>query len=141
MEMEAGVLRDVEFSADVVWGLISNFGNRDWSPTIEKVVVDGEGVGAVRWMYSAGSDKPCAERLEAFDNDDMSMSYSIVENSPLPLDDFLGTVKVSATGDNSCRVDWKAEGTAKGMSEGEVTELMQTIYNGIITAVETHLAQ
>lgn len=139
--MEAGVERQVNFPARLVWDLVSNFGNRDWSPSIDKVVVEGEGVGAVRWMYGVGGGKPCAERLESFDDDNMAMTYSIVENSPLPLDDFLGSVKIVNAGSSSCLVDWRASGSVKGKTEAEVTEIMQTIYNGIITAIETHLAQ
>tara|TARA_B110000444_G_C18810540_1_gene582332 strand:- start:938 stop:1357 length:420 start_codon:yes stop_codon:yes gene_type:complete len=139
--METVVIRQLEFSADLVWNLISNFGNRDWSPSIDKVVVKGEGVGAIRWMYNVGGDKPVAERLEVFDDQNMKMSYSIVENSPLPLENFLGTVKVDVTGNNSCQVAWKAEGIEKSMSENEVSDIMQNIYNGIITAVEIHLAK
>lgn len=140
--MEAGVSRKLEFPASVVWGLISNFGNRDWSPSIEKVIIKDKeiGVGTVRWMYSVGSDKPCAERLESFSNEDMTMSYSIVENNPLPLNDFLGCVTVVAVDSNSCQVDWRATGTPVGET-AVVIETMQNIYSGIISAVETHLAQ
>jgi hypothetical protein len=136
--MEANVIRELAYSAGAVWGLISNFGNRDWSPSIDKVVMEGEGVGAVRYMY-VGDRPPCAERLEALDHSTMHMTYSIVENNPLPLDNFLGSVQVKTIDSSNCQVIWGASGSASGKTEAEVTIIMQTTYNGILDAVETHL--
>ena len=138
--MEAGIERKLNFPASAVWSLISNFGDRHWSNTIDKVVVEGEGIGAVRKMY-IGDAPPCVERLEFLDPENMTLSISIVENNPIALDDFLGTCRVIALDEHSCKVDWKGTGTLSGGTVEEVHTMMKAIYNGTVDSIEAYLSK
>ncbi len=46
--VEVSVEGELEFSAKEVWAVIADFGNVDWIPGVEKVDLEGEGVGMIR---------------------------------------------------------------------------------------------
>lgn len=99
------VAEEIAAPASAAWDKLSDFGGLGWMPGVEKCEVQGEGVGAVRSIDMGAMQ--IKERLESFDGDGRSLSYSITEG-PMPVQNYLATIRVSETGADACRVDWTA---------------------------------
>ena len=82
---------DIPASADQVWQLIGGFNTLpDWLPFIpNSELSDG---GRVRTLQTADGGV-VVERLQAFDNEARTYSYSI-EQAPFPATDYLAKIKV-----------------------------------------------
>jgi carbon monoxide dehydrogenase subunit G len=123
-------------SADAVWERMAQFGSLDWMPGVEKCSVEGDGVGAVR-SISMGP-MTIKERLESFDPDARTLSYSIVEG-PLPTKNYLATIIVSEQGDG-CRVDWTATfDLPDGVDESAIAPAVAGGYGGALKTLKKEL--
>jgi carbon monoxide dehydrogenase subunit G len=129
------VNEDYAASAADVWNKLSDFGGlAGWMPGIKSCEVKGEGIGAVRTL-SMGPIK-IVERLEALDPVGRSQSYSLLEG-PMPLKNFLATIKVTETGASGCRVDWSAAfDLPQGVSEGKIAPGLEGGYGGGLKALK-----
>ncbi len=136
---EVKVSEEVGASAEAVWKLLRDFGGiQKWAAGIESCSVDGEGIGAVRTLGVAGGAS-LQERLEAFDDQRRTFSYSIIGASPLPVTDYLSKVEVTQTGPDSSRVDWSASFEPKGISEEQAQQIVRGIYTGGIDGLKKTL--
>ena len=73
--------------AQRVWDLIGGFNTlADWHPAVEKSESEKEGAATLRRLHLAGGGA-VLERLEAVDENERVLRYSIVE-SPLPVGDY-----------------------------------------------------
>lgn len=128
----------IEAGADAVWALLGDFGGvQRFSRGIEGCEVEGEGVGAVRTLRMAGGLE-IRERLEALDEAGRTLRYSIVGESPLPVDDYLATIRVVEEGDG-CRVEWSGSFEPRGVGVEKVAPLVEGIYRGGIAGVRKTL--
>jgi carbon monoxide dehydrogenase subunit G len=125
---------DIPASADQVWQLIGGFNTLpDWLPFIpNSELSDG---GRVRTLQTADGGV-VVERLQAFDNEARTYSYSI-EQAPFPATDYLATIKVEAQGQGA-RVTWSGRFNAKGVSDEEVVALFNGIYQGGLEALRAN---
>jgi carbon monoxide dehydrogenase subunit G len=125
---------DIPASADQVWQLIGGFNTLpDWLPFIpNSELSDG---GRVRTLQTADGGV-VVERLQAFDNEARTYSYSI-EQAPFPATDYLATIKVEAQGQGA-RVTWSGRFNAKGVSDEEVVALFSGIYQGGLEALRAN---
>jgi hypothetical protein len=123
-----------------VWELLRDFGGiAKWSgPMIQSVAVEGSGIGAVRRIGLPGG-MSLAERLERFDDAGRSLSYSIVEKSPIPVKDYFATVQVIETGPTACRVDWSSRFEPDGASEEQTQGMVRGVYTGGIAGIRKAL--
>ena len=135
--MKVQVTDDVKASADAVWELVRGFGDiLKWSTgAIESVEVEGEGIGAVRTLGLAGGSQ-LQEKLEAYDDDARSFSYSFTGKVLLPLDDYYATLTVVPTGGATCRVEWGSTFEPNGVSEEQATGMVEGIYRGGIAGIK-----
>lgn len=122
-------------SAADVWQKLSDFGGLDgWMPGVESCEVKGEGIGAVRTLVMG--PVTVVEKLESFDADGRSLSYSLIEG-PMPLQNFLATIKVTETSPSGCRADWSATfDLPEGVSEGQVAPGLERGYGGGLKALK-----
>jgi len=67
--------------------------------------------------------------------DAKTLSYSIT-NSPLPLANYLSTVKVKDLGNGGCEVEWSSTFEPKGMAEKEVAKMINDIYVSAIDGLK-----
>lgn len=120
---------ELKVPADEVWKLIGGFNALpDWHPAVEKSQVEGEGEGSVRRLSLAGGGT-IVERLERIDDDERLYSYSIVD-SPLPVANYVSTIRVRDKGDGTATVvEWSSEFTASGASEKDASKVIQGIYD------------
>jgi len=125
---------DIPASADQVWQLIGGFDSLpDWLPFIPKSELS-EG-GRVRSLQTADGGV-VIERLQAFDNEAKTYSYSILQ-APFPATAYLATIKVEAQGQGA-RVTWSGQFEPVGVSEEEVVALFTGIYQGGLEALRAN---
>ncbi len=126
----------INVPADVIWKTLSSFRDVEkYIPLIKTSTVEGSGVGAKRTCIipnQSGEEEKIEEELKSFDNDSKTFSYSIT-SSPLPLVNYLSTVKVKDLGNEKCEVEWSSTFEPKGMAEEEVAKMMNDIY---VTAID-----
>lgn len=123
------VVEDVAANADDVWNILSDFGGIKVGGPIEAFEIEGEGVGAVRTITMGGGK--VIERLDVHDAAARTFAYCILnEDNPLPVANYAATVKITATGDASCSVDWSGTFDAKGADEEAASNVVRGIYTG-----------
>jgi len=135
---EIRVEHEIDAAADVVWPVISDFGGIDrFMPGLEKVEVQGQGVGAIRTVSTAGGGR-IQERLESFDPKARSFSYSLLPGA-VPVQNYRATVKVAESGPGKSRVQWSARFDAPGMTEAQIAPLskgMEQAYGASLDGVK-----
>ena len=109
-----------------VWAVISDFNALPkYVAAAVESKVDGEGVGTVRTL-TLPDGALLRERLEQLDADGMSLQYSILDG-PLPVADYLSTMKVTPSEDG-CELEWSCEFNAAGASDEDARTAMTGIY-------------
>jgi hypothetical protein len=133
---EVHVNEPIAAPAAKVWELVRDFGGvTKWGgPAIQSCAVEGAGVGAVRRIGLPGGIA-IAERLEAFDDAGRSLSYAIVEKSPVPVRDYLSTIRIVEDGPQACRVDWSSTFEPDGASPEQAQAMVRGIYTGGIAGL------
>lgn len=128
---EVEVSESIAAPAAKVWELVRDFGGiAKWGgPALQSCTVEGAGVGAVRRIGLSGG-MTIAERLEALDEAGRSLSYAIVEKSPIPVKDYLATIRVVEQGPQACRVDWSSRFEPDGTSAAQAQALLRGVYTG-----------
>ena len=131
-----------EFSSSVanVWKELADYGGIGaWAPGIVSCKLEGTGVGSVRHVEMPGG-AVMEERLESLDDATTTLTYSII-GGPLPVKNYLATVKVSANGDGS-RVDWGATfDPPEGIPAEAIESGVSGAYTGMLDALKTHLGE
>ena len=128
--LEGRVTREFAVPADLVWQWIRDFnGLPGWVPGIRASRLEGSGIGTVRHLdISARGGQWASERLDAFDEEERTVVYSIVDAS-LPLKNYTSTMRVIAgKGGTSCRLDWSAIFEAKDASDEEAVGFVTGAY-------------
>ncbi|WP_084583496.1 SRPBCC family protein [Sphingomonas azotifigens] len=111
--------------ADVAWRRIGGFDALpDWLPFITRSVLS-EG-GRVRHLTTADG-ATIVERLMTYDEAGRSYSYHILE-APFPQTAYLSTLRAVPIGPERCRVDWLGGFSPEGVSEAEISQLFEGIY-------------
>jgi hypothetical protein len=137
---EVRVSETVAAPAARVWELLGDFGGvtRWGGSMLQSCTVEGSGVGAVRRIGGPGGMQ-IVERCEALDPERRSLSYSIIEKSPIPIKNYLSTVTVVETAPDACRVDWRGTFEPDGIAEEQAQGMIRGIYTGGIAGVRKAL--
>ena len=135
---QASASIDIPAPPDEVWQLIGGFNSLpDWLPHAHKSELS-QG-GRVRHLANADG-QTIIERLEAFDNDARSYSYSIL-HAPFPVTGYQSTLCVQATrGGKSSRVKWFGQFEPQGVSDQEASRLFQDFYEDGLKALAAGFA-
>ena len=134
----AQVTETVAAPAAEVWRVMSDFGGIEANEMIAGCTVDGSGVGAVRTITLVAGGE-IIERLESCDDAMRTFSYAIINDSPLPVKNYLSTVKISDDGAGGTTVDWSSSFEASGAPEADVVKLIQGVYKGGIARARAKL--
>ncbi|MBT3150051.1 SRPBCC family protein [Streptomyces sp. CHD11] len=127
---------DIPVPADRVWQLIGGFDSLpDWLPYIPASTL-GEG-GRVRSLTNEEGGV-IVERLEAFDNQARTYSYSILQ-APFPVTGYRSTLTVHEKPGGQSRVEWSGTFTPAGASEQEAIALFHGIYTEGLAALKKTL--
>jgi len=126
-------------AADEIWKTLSSFRDVEkYIPLIKSSTVEGSGVGAKRTCIipsESGQEGKIEEEIKSFDDDAKTLSYSIT-SSPLPVENYLGTIKVKDIGDGRCEVEWSSTFEPKGIPEEEVAKMINDVYVAAIDGLK-----
>jgi Polyketide cyclase / dehydrase and lipid transport len=97
-----------------VYSRLSDFGGlkRYFPEAIEACDLEGSGIGSIRTIRMKGRDGVIVERLEVL-VDGSLISYSIINDAPLPLERYHSVIALS-DGGSGCRIRWSSNWIAKG---------------------------
>lgn len=130
-EAKVKVEAEIPASVDAVWKLVSDFVG-----FIEKqgmpVTSEGEGENLTRTIKLGAAE--IVEKFEGSDEAEHSTSYSIV-SSPLPVTNYLSTVKLDREGDDKTKITWSSTFDATGPVD-QAEELITNVYKGGIAAMQ-----
>ncbi|MFF3405067.1 SRPBCC family protein [Streptomyces sp. NPDC002742] len=124
---------DIAVSPDRVWQLIGGFDSLpDWLPYIPtSELSDG---GRLRRLVNEEGEV-IVERLEGFDNEARTYSYSILR-APFPVTGYRSTLSVhETTRQDTARVEWSGTFTPDGISDDDAITLFHGIYTQGLTAL------
>jgi uncharacterized protein YndB with AHSA1/START domain len=130
---QASASIDIPAPPDEVWQLIGGFNSLpDWLPHAHTSKLSQGG----RVRHFANADgQTIIERLEAFDNEARSYSYSILQ-APFPVTGYQSTLCVQAMrGGKSSRVKWFGQFVPQGVSDEEASRLFQDFYEDGLRAL------
>ena len=115
--------RRYEVSGQEMWERIGDPGRiSEWHPAVEATeMLDG---GRKRVDTLGGGGRVSATILEQAER---HHTYR-VEESPLPLDNLVGTLRVRDEGEGACVVVWGATFDPTGIPEDEAVELVRGIF-------------
>lgn len=116
---------DLNVAPDEVWKLIGGFDTLpDWHPAIEKSELGEE--GSMRRLSLVGGGT-VVEKLLKLDDKERVYSYSIID-SPLPVANYVATIRVKDDGGGNTTVEWSSEFVAEGAAENEAMDVIAGIY-------------
>ena len=135
--VELSVEREFEFSAGEVWAVFADFGNVSWVPGVEKVELEGEGIGMVRHL-TVPVFPPLHERLETLDHEKMVLEYSIPSVEYLEVRDYRARAQVTDLGSGRCRVRMTCKAEATGL-EADATAKTEAFYGAMLSWIDDFL--
>lgn len=113
--------------ASAVWGTVSDFnGLPQYHPVVKTSSMQGSGVGAIRTL-TLENGAEIVERLETLDDAQRSLSYRII-TSPLPVENYVATMKVREAGPGRCEFEWSSTFDPKDAPEADVVSLWEGVY-------------
>jgi Polyketide cyclase / dehydrase and lipid transport len=114
-------------SRDQVFSRLADFGGlkKYFPEAIESVELVGSDM--------KGKDGLIVERLEAL-VDQCLISYSIINDAPLPLDRYHAVITLIDDG-TGCKISWSSNWIAKGASPHDVRELLIGFYHDIFADI------
>ncbi len=138
--LEVTVERECGFDADQVWAVFADFGNVSWVPGVEKVELEGEGIGMIRHL-SVPVFPPLHERLDSLDHEQKVLEYSIPTVEYIGVKDYHARAQVLELGPGRCRVTMSCRAEADGNSDAEAIAKVQGFYAAMLGWIEDYLKQ
>lgn len=124
---QAEASKTISAPADAVWNTIRAFSGLERYFTIfTSSTTDGSGVGATRTLNLPDGGQ-FHERLESLDDETRTLTY-VVLTSPLPIENYVGTVTVEDAGDGKSRVSWSARFDVSPDHEAAMVETLGAAY-------------
>jgi hypothetical protein len=127
MHIVAKVVDTVAAPIGEVWSIISGFGGiKLWMPAVESCSLEGYGVGAVRLVKV--NQGFVSERLEEVDPTQHRVVYRVLEPSPLPMKDAVGSIQLTALGPKSTRLEWVARAASLDVPKEQIEAFTAPFY-------------
>jgi hypothetical protein len=124
---------EVKAAPDKVWAAIGDFcGIASWHPAIAKCEAGSDGDTKLRTLTTQDG-AVLKEALKAWDDGAMTYTYSILE-SPLPVANYVSTIKVTGSGDAST-IEWASSFDAKGAPDDKAKEVISGIYKAGLDSI------
>jgi hypothetical protein len=136
--VEVQVQRELEFGAGTVWALLADFGNVSWVPGVEKVELEGEGVGMIRHL-TVPVFPQLHERLDAIDHEKMILDYSIPAVAYIQVKNYNARAHVVELEGERCRLIWSCTAEADGVDDAQAAAKTEAFYEAIITWIDDFL--
>jgi hypothetical protein len=130
----------IDASPDKVWAAVSDFGGLDaYFPPVARVEASGSGVGMER-QCTFPDGAQISETLLELDHDARSLRYDVHDPNPFPFEGYTATMQVNDLTDGSSELVWSAEFTAMGMSDVEVTDMLDGLFQQGVDGLRELLA-
>lgn len=107
---------DFDAPAELLWDYLQDFAHIErWWPKdvpavqIERVELEGEGVGLIRHIYNKGFPAPVSERLDYQDPASMTYKLSIVGQRPAGLTAYQATGRIEPLPGGRSRLNYHSE--------------------------------
>ena len=134
------VLLDRLFGADLVWAVFADFGNVGWVPGVEKVELEGEGLGMIRHL-TVPVYPQLHERLESIDYGAKVLEYSIPNVEYIGVKDYRARAQVVDLDAGRCRVLMSCRAEADGVPETEAARKTGAFYEAMLGWVDDFVKQ
>jgi len=134
-------------SAGALWALLADFGAIErWWPTkgtllIERVELEGHGIGMVRHIFNRGAARPVSERLDRLDLEERVLQLSILSAEPPRTAWYQATCRLIARDDGGCRLDYESEFTAPRGRENQTRDAILAAYRDMFIGLQDAAAQ
>ena len=133
------ITKKLNVPAYVVWQAICDIDRLDvWFPIIETCRVEGDGVGALRYMTIANNGGEIKDSIEEIDDSKMRLVY-LRPVSPFPVSYYQGTVEVFTSYDGLGIVVWTIEFESKPEDAALVAELVHDAISAGLDGMEKDL--
>lgn len=117
----------INAAAEDVWQRIRPFGaSAEWHPLIESCQADGDEIGATR-ILTLPEGAVIRERLQEMGDRERFCTYTIVDG-PLPLANYVATLRVKELDDHTCAVEWSSDFDPVGEPEADVVAAIASFY-------------
>jgi uncharacterized protein YndB with AHSA1/START domain len=129
-------------SAATLWALLADFGSIErWWPTegsllIERVEIEGEGIGMVRHIYNRGAVGAVSERLDRLDAAQRLLQLSILGPPPMRTAWYQATGQLVELDAGGCRLDYESEFTAPRGHENQMRDGILAAYRAMFTGLK-----
>lgn len=126
----------VNLNAEKVWEKLIDFGGTEkFVPDlIEKVVVQGNGIGAVRTIYLKGGGE-ILEKLTSIDQIRLKLKF-IILSTPMPIFDYEGVFTVNSQGNNKCTVIFESNYEVQAVQEEEMHSIIKDFQKTFLSNLE-----
>lgn len=126
---------ELDAPADMVWTLLEDFAQIErWWPkdepavSIQRVELEGEGIGLIRHIYNHGFPAPVSERLDFQDRDNLTYRLSIVGERPAGLLSYQATGRIESLPGERSRLHYSSEFTTEPGREAEAEAFLRGAY-------------
>ena len=125
-----------------IWELIADFADIEaWWPQdgpvkIERVEVEGEGIGTTRHIYNEGMPAPVSERLDMLDPDNLTWRLSIVGDRPAGIRRYHARGTLSPLPGKACRISYLGEFESEPGREEESRQFLLAAYQLMFDGLE-----
>ncbi len=119
------------------WALLGDFnGLNRWHPAViksELVEGNGKSKGSKR-ILTLGDGGKIHETLIDYNDQGMTYTYKITE-SPLPVSDYVSTIKIERNDKGTSTVTWSSTFNAKGVSDEKAIEVISGVYDAGLSSL------
>jgi hypothetical protein len=106
MQTKQTITKKIEVPVDIAWAAIRQFGRLDvWFPSMAECQIEGDGVGAFRYLTLEGGLGEITDRLLAIDETSRRLTYERTK-SPFPVTSYIGNVEVFGSFDSLSVIVW-----------------------------------
>lgn len=119
---------DVSASPDEAWALVGDFaGLVGWFPAVVNSVVEGSGIGALRYLTMPDGNQ-LTERQEARDDTARYYEYAAIAGA-LPCTEYLSRLAVTPAG-NGAQITWTASFLPLKDAPVDAVAFISSVYQG-----------
>lgn len=126
----------VNLNAEKVWKKLIDFGGTEkFVPDlIEKVLVEGNGIGAVRTIYLKGGGE-ILEKLTSIDQIRLKMKF-IILSTPMPVLNYEGVFTINSQGNNKCTVIFESNYEVQAVQEEEMYSVIKNFQKTFLSNLD-----
>ena len=138
----ANLSRTIEVSAPpaAVWSAIGAFcAIKDWLPPVGMCIEDGK-TPSTRTLVTKDGKAAFVEKQTARSDAEHSYSYTFL-SSPLPVTNYVSTIKVTAKGEGVSLVTWTGSYTPDSGKEKDASEALNGVYEAGLAGIKARLTK